>query len=189
MKKIILALVTVFLVFALTGCATMDPVTKAMNNMEGTARKINNGGGFAVVGLGQSKDLSMAREKAIMNAQRLLAETMSTKIEALKKSFSEEVGEEMNDFFSIVSKSKTIQELRGARQINSDIMTVNKEITYFVIMELSPEIILKSIEDEINREKALYNRYQATKAFDELKQEVDDYNEYKLENDKLFLGE
>ena len=189
MRKVFFLMVSVVLVIAFLGCATTDQVTKTLNGMEGDAQKIQNNGGFAVVGMGQSKNLDMARQKAIAQSQQLLAEAMTVKVDGLKKVFSEEVGDEINEYFSNALKTITSQELRGARQIKSEILKIDGEYTYFAVMELSPEIVMKSLENEIQREKALYQRYQASKGFQELENEVNKYKEYERENAEMYSPE
>ncbi len=146
------------------------------------ANQIIDEGGIAAVGEGMSKRRDIAKEKARTAAQGKLAEIFNTKVQGVKKRFVEEVGSgdetEINEAFSSVTKTLTSQVLRGAVVKKSKITKNPKTGQYMVgtVVAVSPKTVNLSIMDELNKNKPqLYQRFRASQAYKELKDEMDAY--------------
>ncbi len=146
------------------------------------ANQIIDEGGIAAVGEGMSKRRDIAKEKARTAAQGKLAEIFNTKVQGVKKRFVEEVGSgdetEINEAFSSVTKTLTSQVLRGAVVKKTKITKNKKTGQYMVgtVVAVSPKTINLSIMDELNKNKPqLYQRFRASQAYKELKEEMDTY--------------
>lgn len=182
MKKniVLLALLSLFL---LAGCGSRQLVNDPVDDLYGVAAQLKGEGAFAVVGFGESKRLDLARDKAIADCQRLIGEAMHVQVEALKKKFIEEVGSddtEINEFFSVATKILTKAEYSGAI-LEKTYRNQRKDGNYefFAVMALNPDIIIKSMDDELKNRK-MYERFRASEAFKEMDSQVDRYEQSQL---------
>ena len=139
-------------------------------------------GGVAAVGEGMSKRRDIAKEKARTAAQGKLAEIFNTKVNGMKKRFVEEVGgadeSEINEAFSSVTKTLTSQVLKGAIVKTSKITKNKKTGQYMVgtVVAITPKTVNMSVMDELQKSKPqIYQRFRASQAYKELKNEMDDY--------------
>ena len=165
----------------LIGCSGSKPLTKMdpVDELYEYANELKAEGAFAVVGLGQSSRMDLARDKAIADAQRLIGEAMNVSVESLKKRFIEEIGTEdpeVNEFFSSATKILSKAEYSGATIERTYRSEKKDKYDFFVVMTLNPEIVIKSIDDELKNRK-LYERFRASEAFKELEAEVDKYEQ------------
>lgn len=152
------------------------------------ANKIIEEGGIAAVGQGiDSKSLVGAKEMARTSGQARLAETFNLKVQRLKKSFMEEVGQgqstEVNKLFSVATKALTSKVLKGAFEKDSKLLTNDKgEYLYGVLMVITPKTADMSLLDEMQTGKPkLYQRFRASQAFKELQKEMDKYEKEQKE--------
>ncbi len=160
----------------------MEVVSDPFQDLTDMANQIIQAGGVAAVGQGTSARMDLAKKKAVTDAQGQLAEIFNLKVQKLKKSFQEEVGSandsEINEAFSTVTKTLTSQLLRGAITKKVKYMK-NKEtgqITAAAVVAIEPNVINMSILDEMKAKKPkLYERFRASKAYEELKKEMENY--------------
>lgn len=182
MKQIAVGLLALTVCIGFTGCKSApkaDSDKTMFDHMQEEVAKITEKGGMAAVGLGDSRNTQLAITKAKVEARKNLAQSVSVKIENLEKAFIEEVGEasgsEMNELFSSATKQITAQELQGTvpkmqkYEVNDGITTA------YVLMVLNPDIIHDTLKNS-NKPK-LYERFRASKAFDELDKEMKEYEE------------
>jgi hypothetical protein len=193
MKRYMYLLISLFILAAFVmSCGGSKKVTTADSGMEvvsdpfqdltDMANQIIQAGGVAAVGQGTSARMDLAKKKAVTDAQGQLAEIFNLKVQKLKKSFQEEVGSandsEINEAFSTVTKTLTSQLLRGAITKKVKYMK-NKEtgqITAAAVVAIEPNVINMSILDEMKAKKPkLYERFRASKAYEELKKEMENY--------------
>ncbi|MEI6890924.1 MAG: hypothetical protein V5783_02025 [Pontiella sp.] len=180
MKQIAVGLLALTVCIGFTGCKSppkADSDQTLFDYMQEEVGSITEEGGMAAVGLGESRNTQLAITKAKVEARKNLAQLVQVKIENLEKSFIEEVGEagssEMNELFSSATKQITSQELQGTvpkvqrYEVNEGITTA------YVLMVLDPEIIHDSLKNS-NKPK-MYERFRASKAFDELDKEMKEY--------------
>ena len=182
MKRIAFGLLALTVCIGFSGCKSApkaDSDKTMFDYMQEEVGKITEKGGMAAVGLGESRNTQLAISKAKVEARKNLAQSVQVKIENLEKAFIEEVGEasgsEMNELFSSATKQITAQELQGTvpkmqkYEVNDGITTA------YVLMVLNPEIIHDSLKNS-NKPK-LYERYRASKAFEELDKEMKEYED------------
>lgn len=160
----------------------MEVISDPFQDLTDMANQIIQAGGVAAVGQGTSARMDIAKKKAVTDAQGRLAEIFNLKVQKLKKSFQEEVGSsndsEINEAFSTVVKTLTSQLLRGAITKKVKYMRDKNtgQITAAVVVAIEPNVVNMSILDEMKSKKPkLYERFRASKAYDELKQEMKDY--------------
>ncbi|HHE54380.1 MAG TPA: hypothetical protein ENL21_01260 [Caldithrix abyssi] len=195
MKRFMFLVVALFIASALIiSCGSSNPKVAASNpnameviedpfqDLTDLSNKIIESGGVAAVGQGTSMRQDLAKKKAVTDAMGNLAQVFNTKVQRLNKSFQEEIGStndsEINEAFSTVTKTLTSQLLRGAVTKKVKFMR-NKEtgqITAAAVVVIDPKTLNQSILDELqNKKPQLYQRFRATKAYEELKKEMEDY--------------
>jgi ribosomal protein S20 len=161
-----------------------EEISDPFASLTDLANQIIEDGGVAAVGEGMSKRRDIAKEKARTAAQGKLAEIFNTKVQGVKKRFVEEVGSgdetEINEAFSSVTKTLTSQMLKGA-VVKKTKLTKNKKTGQYmvgVVVAISAKTVNTSIMDEMNKNKPqLYQRFRASQAYKELKDEMKDYEE------------
>jgi hypothetical protein len=132
-----------------------------------------------------SQDLQLAIDKAKQEARLDIAENLESHIMGLIKKFDEEVGggadSELLTQFTKVSKNVVDQTLVGSRENKTIVKEEGKGYRAFVLMELpvgkAREELLKQLSSGENVD--LYTRFQASKSFQELKEEIESLREYK----------
>ncbi len=195
MKRFMFLVVALFIASALIiSCGSSNPKVAASNpnameviedpfqDLTDLSNKIIESGGVAAVGQGTSMRQDLAKKKAVTDAMGNLAQVFNTKVQRLNRSFQEEIGStndsEINEAFSTVTKTLTSQLLRGAVTKKVKFMR-NKEtgqITAAAVVAIDPKTLNQSILDELqNKKPQLYQRFRATKAYEELKKEMEDY--------------
>ncbi len=180
MKRITFTLFAVAVCIGFTGCKSMpktDSDKSTFDYLQEEVAKISEKGGMAAVGIGDSRNTQLAITRAKVEARKNLAQLVQVKIENLEKAFIEEVGEasgsEINELFSSATKQITSQTLQGTvpkiqkYDVNGDVTTA------YVMMVLNPDIIHDSLKN--SNAKHLYERFRASKAFEELDKEIKEF--------------
>ncbi len=184
MKKSLFLTILIATAVVLTGCATKPkpkPVAQQpmFEKMQKMSTKILQSGGMAVVGIGESKSLELALNKAKSRGRVELAQMLEIKVEALQKDFMEETGlpeeSEVLAQFSSTAKIITSQQIQGSVAQELKYETIGDTVTAYALMVLDPKIIA----NQLAKEKELYTRFQATKAFEALDKEIEEYEAYK----------
>lgn len=182
MKRIALALLTLAVCIGFSGCKSppkMESDSSMFDYMQEEVAKIAEKGGMASVGIGESRNTQLAITKAKVEARKNLAQLVQVKIENLEKAFIEEVGEasgsEINELFSSATKQITSQTLQGTVPKMQKYETDDGVTTAYILMVLSPDIIHDSLKN--NNAKHLYERFRASKAFEELDKEIKEFED------------
>jgi len=192
MKRVIsLAVISVLAVTLLTGCGGGNNLAKqsGMETFEDPFQDLTNeslaiidGGGVAAVGQATSARQDLAKKKAVTDARGQLAEIFNTKVQRMNKQFQEEIGSaddsEINEAFTTVTKTLTSQVLQGAITKNAKFYRdkENGQFTCGALVAIEPNKVNLSILDELqNKNKKLYERFRASQAYEELKREMDAY--------------
>ncbi len=182
MKRTILGLFSLAVCIGFTGCKSTPPVDSdetMFDVLQAKVGEIGDKGGMAAVGMGESRKPDVALAKAKLDARKNLAQLVQVKIENLEKAFVEEVGDaessEMNELFSSATKQITSQTLQGTRPKIQKYDTKAGVTTAYVLMVLNPDIIDESLKN--SNAKHLYERFRASKAFDELDKEIKEFDE------------
>ena len=133
-----------------------------------------------------SKDLLLAINKAKQQARVDLAQQMETKIKAMTKQFTEEVGlgedAEFLSQTSVVSKSVTSKVLNGSRA--RQVETIKEDgVIYraYVLMELPIGPANSALLNAVKKQQNLYTRFRSSQGFQELEEEVEKYDQFKKE--------
>ncbi|QBG46327.1 hypothetical protein EGM51_02515 [Verrucomicrobia bacterium S94] len=181
MKQLAFGLLALAVCIGFTGCKSApkaDSDKTMFDYMQEEVGKISEKGGMASVGLGESRNTQLAITKAKLEARKNLAQLVQVKIENLEKAFIEEVGEantsEINELFSSATKQITAQELQGTVPKMQKYETNDGVTTAYVLMVLNPDIIPATLQKSGNK---LYERFRASKAFEELDKEIKEYEE------------
>jgi len=186
MKRIAFGLLSLVVCIGFTGCKSppkADSDKTMFDYMQEEVGKITEKGGMASVGIGESRNTQLAITKAKVEARKNLAQLVTVKIENLEKAFIEEVGEssgsEINELFSSATKQITSQTLQGTVPKMQKYETDDSITTAYILMVLNPDIIDESLKN--NSTKHLYERFRASKAFEELDKEMKEYQEAERE--------
>ena len=183
MKRVAFGLLSLAVCIGFSGCKSppkMDSDESMFDYMQEEVSKITENGGMAAVGMGESRNTQLAITKAKVEARKNLAQAVTVKIENLEKAFIEEIGEasgsEMNELFSSATKQITSQTLQGTVPKMQKYETDDEDITTaYILMVLNPDIIDASLRN--NSAKHLYERFRASKAFEELDKEIKEFEE------------
>jgi len=180
MKRIAFVLSALVVCTGLSGCRSKPPMDSdrtMFDYMQEQVAKMNKKGGMASVGIGESRNTSLAVTRAKMEARKNLAQLVQVKVENLEKAFIEEVGEasgsEINQLFSSATKQITSQTLQGTQPIEQEYDIQDGITTAYVLMVLNPDVIHDSLRN--NNAKHLYERFRASKAFEELDKEIKEF--------------
>jgi len=196
MKKTLFFTTLVAATALLSGCSTTKPagapapepapapaaVTEQMpapavlsslpDEMQKLSSGMNEAGGLAVVGIGESKSLDLALNKAKVNGRRELAKMLATRFDALEKAFSAETKIPFESLFlsgfNSAGKSITDQQIAGRVAHTLKYETTGDTFTAYAVIVLDPKVIA----DQLAKEKDLYTRLQPTQAFGELDKEI-----------------
>ncbi len=182
MKRSVLGMFALAACIGFTGCKSTPPVSSDKSMFDVLQEKvgdISEKGGMAAVGVGESRKSDVALAKAKLNARKNLAQLVQVKIENLEKAFVEEVGDadtsEMNELFSSATKQITSQTLQGTVPKIQKYDSNDGVVTAYVLMVLNPDIIDASLKN--SNAKHLYERFRASKAFEELDKEIKEFEE------------
>lgn len=182
MKRISVGLLALGVCIGFSGCKSMPDMGSdktPFDYMQEQVWKIKEDGGLAALGIGKSRNTSTAIKKAKLDARKNLAQAVQVKIKNLEKAFVEEIGEagnsEINELFSSATKQVTSQELQGTvpkmQKYDTD---ENGITTAYILMVLDPEVIDESLRSN-KSVKHLYERFRASKAFEELDKEIKEF--------------
>jgi len=187
MKKCVAGLVVAGVAVSLAaGCASAPRTTSdkdVFGALQEKAAKITSSGGLAAVGIGESRTIALAIDKAKVRARTEMAHIISTKVDSLRKQFAEEVGEgkgsEVNALFSSADKHLASQELSGTAPTDIKYQTKDGVTTAYALVEQNPKILAAAMENAGQQNKNMYTRFRASQGFKELDEEVKKYEEFK----------
>ena len=181
MKKLTMLLVAAFTMSLMVSCGGSGETTKSSpyNELAKIANTMRKNGAVADVGQGQSKREDLAREKAQTDGRAKIAMGMEVKVQALQKKFVEEIGSnedtEINEAFSSVTKQMASTVLQGVFPEEERMVEKDGMITIYVLMAVDPSTFNQSLMDEMKSKPKVYERFRASQAYDELKNEMDTY--------------
>ncbi|MBL7076851.1 MAG: hypothetical protein ISS31_05205 [Kiritimatiellae bacterium] len=188
MKQVMLVALAALVMATVVGCKSTEVTSQKtpFEIMQEKANAITDAGGLAAVGIGTSRTMSLAMDKAKTRGRTELAHILETKVDSLKKDFTEEIGEgesaEYNALFSAASKSIAHQILRGTVPKDIKYETTGNTTTSWALMVQDPKVIADAFADQKNSAKALYTRFRASQAFAELDNEVKKFEEFKAQD-------
>ncbi len=194
MKRVMyLAVISVLAVILITGCgggnklakqSGMETFEDPFQDMTNESLTIIDAGGVAAVGQATSARQDLAKKKAVTDARGQLAEIFNTKVQRMNKQFQEEIGSaddsEINEAFTTVTKTLTSQVLQGAIAKKAKFYRdkENGQFTCGALVAIEPNKVNLSILDELqNQNKKLYERFRASQAYEELRKEMEAYEQ------------
>jgi len=186
LKQTILLLI-LFLVFVHFGCTRNVPdnnknvyVHHDLQNAPNWVRAPNVEGGIAGIGsqkIGAS-GIDFARKNAIASARDSLANTIQVKVNNIIKNFTRSTGiatdETVDRVSTHVSKQCSSQLLSGSRHADTWISPSGELYALVVIRTDSAKNAIKqNTYSSFRNEKALWQQFEANKAFNDLDKEID----------------
>lgn len=148
-----------------------------------------------VAGYGESRDLSLAMQKAMADADMKLSLMMETKFQSLRKSYAKDTGAQVNKSFEVTTKTVTDTTIYGHKQKTSKIQKNGDNYQIFVLMtypmgsanKFAQEALGKKLQDlnqtdEANASKELTSSTKPNEG--ELKLLSVDSEEYKKRRDE-----
>lgn len=165
-------------------CARKPKFEPAKNDLlgelEGKKRKLNGKGVLAEVAIAESRNLQTAINKAELEARAKLGRSIESKASSLQKKFQEEAGGELSDHFSQTVKGLSDQVLQGATLVETP-FEQDGEGNYRVygLMVLDAGTYGKALAGRLEADKAMRDRWRASRAYKELNDEIAAYEEWK----------
>ncbi len=122
--------------------------------------------------------MNFARTEALSNGRSELARQISTRVKDMVKNFTQTTGvgddETVDKVSAQVSKLVTNQMLSGTKQKDS---WISPSSTYYALMVIDPLALKSSVKDSVmtsyKNDKALWQQFQAKKAYEELEKEIE----------------
>jgi hypothetical protein len=123
--------------------------------------------------------MQLALQKARATAMTSLAQQLETKLGNLTKQFQEEVGSgedsELLQQFTSATKAVTSQTLNGARADEQKLKEESGMYRAYMLMSLPIGAANQQLMTKLKANQNLYTRFQATKAFEDLDEELKAY--------------
>ena len=133
--------------------------------------------GLSACGAGESTSMNMARNRAILDAKRQLADSIDSEISSRMEDFLKSTGmssnEEVKQASEIVTKNTTIQaKLTGYKQTKTKAYSRGNKYQFFVLLEYPIGRANQALMNEIKKDEVLSTQKDADKAMAELEAEI-----------------
>ena len=167
------------MILALQSCGSSKPVAIAKVNEETEISvpcedQVTDKDFFRGQGVGQSKDLNTAREKARMNANNALATSIQVMTKRVAESYVNDAGQSAADYattFESLTREATQETLNNvAISCNKTTKTSDGLYKSYIAVEVGRNEVFEAIDKraEVNRKiETIYNREKFRKIFDE----------------------
>jgi len=138
---------------------------------------------IAGTGTATSRDMQLARDKAVESARLDVSKSLEIRFEAISKRFQEEVGTAIEaqylDQFTQASKSTVSQVLIGATVDQTSLSAEKGVFRAFALVKVPMGAASEALVNRIKQEEQLYTRFRSTQVFDELNKETEKFEEWK----------
>ena len=129
-------------------------------------------------GAGESASMNMARNRAILDAKRQLADSIDSEISSRMEDFLKSTGMDTNEKVKqaseIVTKNTTIQaKLIGYKQTKTDAISMNGKYQFYVLIEYPIGKANQALLNQIKKDEVLSTQKDADKAMAELEAEIE----------------
>lgn len=186
MKKIVGIILLMVFVVSMFGCGGGKKMVKEDNVPDWFLNAPSDPDYLYAANSATSSRMQIAIDKAKSGARLAIAQQLEVKVKGLTKKFEEEIGSgdntELNEFFSQTMKSITSQSLNGSRISKKEIDSESSgQYRAYVLMELPLNDLKANIVKSVKKNKNLYERFRASKAFDEMNKEVKDFEKSQKE--------
>ena len=121
-----------------------------------------------VAGYGESRDLSLALQKAMADADMKLSLMLETKFQSLRKSYAKETGAQVNKSFEVTTKTVTDATIYGHKQKTSKIQKNGDAYQIFVLMSYPLGSANKFAQDALGKKLQNLNQNDEANAVKEL---------------------
>ena len=133
---------------------------------------------LAACGAGESASMNMARNRAILDAKRQLADSIDSEITSRMEDFLKSTGmntnEQVKQASEIVTKNTTIQaKLIGYKQTKTDAFSMNGKYQFYVLIEYPIGKANQALLNQIKKDEVLSTQKDADKAMAELEAEIE----------------
>ena len=133
---------------------------------------------IAACGAGESANMNMARNRAVLDAKRQLADSIDSEISSRMEDFLKSTGiganEQVKQASEVVTKNTTIQaKLTGYKQTKSDAFSMGSKYQFYILVEYPIGEANKALLNQIKQDEVLSTQKDADKAMAELEAEID----------------
>ena len=174
MKKLVTLLVLSALL--VIGCGPNTPPVEVADtkDMPDWATGVSAQDVYYGIGMAKMAEIPNSMNRAQVMARQSIATQVEIKVAAMLKSFSQESGGQVLDFYENVTKQVADESLRGCKAAggiySNNSMYFAKDGTGGALMEYSLASVAQNALDAFKgpSEEALYNEFKASQAFKEL---------------------
>jgi hypothetical protein len=129
-------------------------------------------------GVGNSSDLNMARNRAMLDAKRVLADMVNSEIVSRMEDFLKSTGtgnnEQVKQASEIITKNITAEaSLVGYRQTKAETQNIESKFQHYVLLEYPIGMANKALLAQIKEDEILSTQTDADKAMAELEAEIE----------------
>ena len=133
---------------------------------------------LSACGTGESSNMNMARNRAILDAKRRLADSIDSEISIRMEDFLKTTGmgsnEQVKQASEIITKNTTIQaKLIGYKQTKTDAVSMDGKYQFYVLIEYPVGDANKALLNQIKQDDVLSTQKDADKAMAELEAEIE----------------
>ena len=133
---------------------------------------------LSACGSGESSNMNMARNRAILDAKRLLADSIDSEISSRMEDFLKSTGTSLNELVKqaseIVTKNTTVEaKLVGYKQVKTKAVSMNGKFQFYVLLEYPIGQANQALLNQIKKDEILSTQKDADKAMAELEAEID----------------
>ena len=133
---------------------------------------------LSACGTGESSNMNMARNRAILDAKRLLADSIDSEISSRMEDFLKSTGtgsnESVKQASEIVTKNTTIEaKLTGYKQVKTEAISMDGKFQFYVLLEYPVGQANQALLNQIKKDEVLSTQKDADKAMAELEAEIE----------------
>ncbi len=133
---------------------------------------------LSACGTGESSNMNMARNRAILDGKRVLADKMDSEISSRMDDFLKSTGtfenEQVKQASEIVTKNTTIEaKLTGYKQKKSEAVSMSGKFQFYVLLEYPIGKANQALLNQIKKNEILSTQKDADKAMAELEAEIE----------------
>lgn len=124
-----------------------------------------------------SNDVQLGVDKAVLNAKRALADRLQSKISSQLKAYISETGDEenpsvANQIESVTTNVITEVDVSGYQREETEVLTQEGKYRLFVLLRYPLATANRILVEKIKENKTVETRLRASKAFQELEEEI-----------------
>lgn len=138
---------------------------------------------FYATATAESRDMQVANDEAELVARNSLGQQMAVKIDGVAKRMVQQTGEPVDATMlkqlEFAQKNIVSTELSGSRTAKREVVPNGPTFRVYVLMELPVGKANEALLSKLKSDRDMYTRFRATKAFEELDDEVKKYEEWK----------